>query len=170
MAVTAPDRNLTPYQSFRVPGRGWCLDGWNPGDAEAVMGAERPERADVVLRDVPCGRVVRPLSGQVRQVPDPKGSDGVEGEALPQVVVVVEAAVLDPSAQLVPAQRLAGGVGTGPAETPELWVARPVISRARVDLQGHASARNDRRSAGSHVLGGIGAEGRPWLAYFTNPA
>ncbi len=101
---------------------------WPPGDAEAVVGGAGAECRDVFLGHVPWGRVVWPLAGQVCQVPDPEGRDGVEGEARPQVVGVVEAAVFDPCsllqgveepfdppAQLVPAQRRAGGLDVGPA-------------------------------------------------------
>ena len=72
------------------------------------------------------GRVVRPFAGQEGEVPDPERGDRVEGEALLQVVGLVEAAVLDaradlermeealdPPAQLVPAQNRAGGVEAG---------------------------------------------------------
>ncbi len=111
---------------------------WPPGDAEAVVGGAGAECRDVFLGHVPCGRVVWPLAGQVCQVPDPEGRDGVEGEARPQVVGVVEAAVFDPCSLLQgveepfdpPAQRRAGGLDVGPAfGCQQHPVQRPAVRR-----------------------------------------
>ena len=74
--------------------------GRSPRDFEAIVGGECPKCLDGVYCDVSCGGVIRPLSCQVGQVPDPERCHCVEGEALAQVVGLVEAAVFYPGSLL----------------------------------------------------------------------
>ncbi len=70
-----------------------CSDVLHPrrvfGQPEAVPPDEDRKNPDLLWRNVVAGGVVRPFAREQRQVPDPEGGDGVEGEALPQVLRVV---------------------------------------------------------------------------------
>ncbi|MDE0113579.1 MAG: hypothetical protein OXN84_15010 [Albidovulum sp.] len=65
------------------------------GDLEAVPRGERADQVDAVLRDVRPRRIARTFSRQQGEVQDPEGRDRGEGEALPQVVGLVETRVLN---------------------------------------------------------------------------
>ena len=91
-----------------------------------MAGSKDTERPDIFPGHMPAGRIVRPLAGRLRRIPDPEGGDGVEGKTLPEISTRIEAAVLDagaglqrveealdPPAQLVSAHRHAGGLEIG---------------------------------------------------------
>ena len=94
---------------------------------------------------MPSRQALRLLAGRKGQVPDPEGSDGVEGEAPARTVGIVETPVPDAGADLervegpldFPAQRGAGGVGTGLA--PGGW-QHPARRLAELALLGRAAA------------------------------
>ncbi len=145
MAVTAQDRSLTPSHSFRVPGRGWRLNGWKPpGPSVSVT-----KRATVMSGGPRAtGRVVRPPAGQQGEVPDPERGDGAGGEAPAQAVGVAGAAVPGPGslpervreppgppAQPVPAQDRARGPGAGPAPGRQRHPVQRAAVRARLPVR-----------------------------------
>ena len=101
------------------------IAGWSPAAVDAEQVAIVVEAVDGALADDLAGGRVRHGTGHEAQVMDMAGGNGVQGEALSQVLGMIELPVLDPGAGLEDGEPgLEWPIGSGTSERSAARVRR----------------------------------------------